>query len=173
MNKDTLFQGAIFGKKGCGKTHLILNEMMPSLKDANMSYKAIDLINEYRFYTDDKNVIEIDYRVKELRDTISDIISKLEKDVFIFIDNANLLNFPCKISEENIEADESDMAWLMELLEGRSYCLVFNRVKTIYDNKIESKFENYLLFEPCIDTRFSEKLKNEFGDKVATLPNHR
>ena len=163
--------GAIFGKKGCGKTHTVRTKLIPSLKAEGRDYRVIDLIKEYAYYKEE-NVIEVDFRSENLKDDLKNVISDLHKDTFIFIDCANLLAYQDFVEGRFAGTKKSDMNWVMDLLEGRDCCLIFERVKLIYDNGIEGRFTDYLLFEPCVDIRFSEKLKNQFGDMVSTAPNY-
>lgn len=165
-------QGAIFGKKASGKTYFVMNDIIPMLKERGRDYRVIDFIREYQYYNID-NVIEVDYKADGFKDELIKVIKEIDKDTFIIIDCANLLEYQELVKGGFASTGQRDMNWIMDALEDYDCCLVFERVKVIYDNNIASRFTDYLLFEPCLDTRYSEMLKKQFGDKVSTKSNYR
>ena len=142
-------KGAIFGKKGCGKTYFVLNTLIPQLKESGREYRVIDLINEYRNYTSD-NIINVPYKPSGMKSALTRVISDMDTNVFLIFDCANLLMY------EDIVDGKPNMNWLMDLLEAHDVCFIFERIKHIYDVDISGRLSEVLLFEPCLDNRYSE-----------------
>lgn len=120
----------LFGGLGSGKTTLIRNRLIPSLKD----YMVFDFCDEYRLHVENfNNVIYFPGLVGSLlKKEVTNYINKLNNDTIIIIDNAHLLYFPG-------ERDRG-FEWLMNLLENKNSVLVFQKMTQISNKGISRDY---------------------------------
>lgn len=147
----------IIGRRGVGKTTLIVTEILPALHGVQ-DYVIIDFNDEYRFldnpsvqlfsFADKVQVINND--AKHLKEQVIDIIRRTNKETVLIIDSADTLRY------NTIDLID-DFLWLKELLLHKKCILVFQDAKPVRESSLLHFFEEMYYFPSDYDGELNRK----------------
>jgi archaellum biogenesis ATPase FlaH len=144
----------IIGRKGVGKTTLIVTEILPALHGVQ-DYVIIDFNDEYRFldnpsvqlFSFGDKVKFIDRNAKHLKEQVIDIIRCTNKETVLIIDSADILRY-------NTIDHLDDFLWLKELLLHKKCILVFQNTATVRESSLVHFFDEMYYFPSLYDDEF-------------------
>ncbi len=133
----------ILGGLGAGKTTLIVEEITPSLEKCLF----FDFCNEYHQWIKNKGRIKTFKKGligKELQDQFRDYVKSIEKDVFLIIDNAELIaHQPKLINDTGIH---ETLSWLIEDMKDRNIVMAFNSILSLEENQVPDFFDKVYMY---------------------------